>query len=509
MGEYIARPSKFPAQSGRVGFPETVNQLHTLTDKRLVEILSRVSVQDGVLWLDGKPIEANPVETVYTFGLVGKWFEESSDNEPVFSTHYPGSSIMATVTGTTKVIGQFLNTGTGDTEKKTIAVRLNGGQWNRFPLSNSVQVASNLNPSTRYTIEIVYDGWNQTEQLWENQRKFSIRSLTLDDGASLQYTNRKKNVLFIGDSITAGTKTIDSTDSATGSSSVLTFARMLGEKMNANVYHNAFAGKKVIDPFMRENVKLVSANKPVPNYNIHSVVMMMGTNDYQQPSDTFISNYQLLIDSIRDVYPTQRIYIIGLVENLLSNRRISELKTISQNNQNNNVVFIDTTNLSGVTYTDGLHPNGAGSRVIADYLYPLLVANGWDSSGGGTNPNPEPEPEPEPVPTTNIWTDNGKPASYNPLPIGFHSVPLPGSWAGRTMKLSFKAKSATGKMLAMYNDFRGDFSREIVLTSTLTGYEFTFTLTWKDEGNNFIMKRNDNDVDTDIVMQDISLTFVS
>lgn len=484
---------------------ENGRNIKLMSEDDVRNILSRLTIVNNTLYLDGQPISnpsnpspPDPVQPAYSFGKIGKWFDETVNGETVSSSHYPGATIQATVTGTTKVIANFRYSGMGWIEPPIIAVRINGGTWNRYTMADTVQVASGLTKTNTYRIEIVFDGWSQTENLWGSQRKYTFRSLTLDAGGTSTYVNSKKNVLFVGDSITAGTRTVANNDAASGSSAVLSYSQILGDRMNANIYRSAFPGTKVIDTFTRDNVKLVSNNKPVPNYNIHTIIIEMGTNDNLKPSTDFISNYQLIIDSLRTVYPTQRIYIVGLFENQPSIRRNTELATIARNNANNKVTHIDTTDLSGVVYTDGLHPSSAGSQTISNFLYPKLTADGWENGGGLT------VPPTAPVLPGNLWSLSGNPTSYNPLPMTYNSMPVPDSYYGYTFRVSFKGRSNNNSKVVIYTENQKDLGRTVVpLTETFVEHSYTFTVTHREGGNFLFFCPDDFTTDTGIILQDI------
>ena len=480
------------------------------------QILNRLSIVNGVLFLDGQPLAAPsapgnggggsnppPVEITNSFGLVGKWFEETVDGQKVFSSHYPGATIVANVTGTSRVVANFRYSGMGWTEAPVLAIRINGGQWNRKVMGDSVEVVNGLNPSSSYRVEIVFDGWDQNDPLWNNQRKFSIKNIALDETGQLTYVNSKRNILFVGDSITAGTKSVANSTAAAASSAVLSYSQILGDLLNVNVYRSAFPGTKVIDTFTRDNVKVVSNGKAVPDYNIHTVVVCMGTNDYGQPSDTFLSNYQLLINSIREKYPTQCIYILGLVERFMDARRNTELAQIAANNEN--VTHVDTQELLNVAYTDDLHPSAAGAHSIATYVQAKMVADNWEGGGGYTPAPPEENPTPT-VPEGNLWTLGGMQSSYNPLPMAFNSVAIPGSWAGSSLRLSFKARSTNGSSIATYAEWQRDFERTVIpLTSNLTEFSYVFPVTWTQDGNFLFICPANFETDTGIIIQDIVL----
>lgn len=516
MAEVILRSNDTTLRGG--GIPIS-NDLKKMIDNKidmvsLTDILSRITVSNGVLLLDGQPIEQYvPIETINTYGTIGKWFDEVLNGQNVLSSHYAGASIVATVKGTATLTANFRYTGAGFPEPPFLAVRINNGTWERIQMTDSVLVARKLNTEITNTIEIVFDGWNQTDNLWNSQRKFTLKSLIPDNSVPIPYqvvlNNGKKNLLIVGDSITSGTRTLLNNDLASGSSAVTSFARFLSDKMNANLYRSSFPGTKVTDPFTRQNVLEVTSGRRIPDYNIHTIIVEMGTNDYQKPSAEFISNYQLLINALRTVYPTQRIYLVGLFENQVDIRRNTELRTLASTNTN--VTHLDTSSLSGVTFTDGLHPDQNGSIKIADYLYPLLVADGWINGGGqGTTPNnPDPEPvEPDPpvttVPSGNLWTLGGKPTSYNPLPAGHGAViPFPGSYAGTTFTVSFKAHSPKLGELDIYTEYKNDFNQTKKLTATATVYTMEFTVSYAGEGNFlYIAEKGSGDVVlSDIVVQ--------
>lgn len=480
----------------------------------LINLLPRLAVVNGRLVLDGTPTDpppATPDPTLNTFGKLGKWFEETIDGQTVFSTHYPGASIVADISGTTQVTGNFVYTGRGWPEAPRIAVRVNGGAWSWKTMADTVTLATGLNTGQTYRIEIVFDGWNTAEDLWNVQRKFTIKSLTVAASGQVRYTNGKKNILFIGDSITAGTRTNGNGDTSSDQSAVLTYARQLADKMNSNIFPSAFPGRKVIEPFTRTNIGQVSNGIAAPVYNIHTVVVMMGTNDYNQPSADFITNYQLLIDAIRALYPTQRIYILGLVERLPEIRRNAELATIASSNSK--VTHIDTSNIPTVAYaSDLLHPSSAGGTTIANFVYDRLVADDWENGGGkGTTPAPV-DPPPSQVPSGNLWTAAGNPAAYNPLPTGWISMPLPVSYKDTTFRVTFKASSASGSSkVTLYTEYQADFPRTTYsLTPTVQTFSKEFTVTWPgpQDANFLFIIRENFDTHTDINISDIAITKV-
>ena len=432
------------------------------------------------------PGDSTPVTPVISgLAYFGKWFEDTNGR----STHYPGSSIVTNVTGTTSIIANFDYTGAGWQEAPIIAYRLNGGAWERKPVATAVTLATGLTASQSYKLEIVFDGWNQMDLLWNEQLKLTFKSLSISEGATASYTNEKKNILVVGDSITAGTRTLGGTDVARDSSAVAAFSWLLAEERDANLFTSAFPGTKVTDPFTRENVKVVTENVLIPNYDIEEVFIVMGTNDYQIASETFITGYQLLIDSLRTLYPTQPFYIVGLFESLASIRRNTELASLAVSNAN--VTHIDTSRLAGVTYSDGLHPNVAGNRTICNY-----IVNEIENPGGGESP----------VPDGNIWTIAGKQADYNPLPSDWNRIPIPTTYAGYTYEISFTASSAVLGSVRVYTEYSPDFNETIQLTATPTAYTRTFTVTYTTAENNFFyIIPLDFGAHTDIVITGITL----
>lgn len=509
-------------------------EIVTDIDSRLLTVLSQVSVVNGQLYWNGSPINpgqpidpgptnpgptdpgtgnppVDPPISTGTFGLIGKWFDDIMSGQTVYSTHYPGSSIRATITGTTKIGGLFQYTGAGWTEPPIVAIRtrVNGGAfsgWTKKVLNaDTLDLATSLTAGSSYEIEFVFDGWNQTDNLWGNQRKFTFKGFSVDSGATVTYNNTQKNILVVGDSITAGTKSASNTDLAAGSSAVLSFSRFLADRLGVNLFRSAFPGTKVIDTFTRQNVLQVTNGRNVPNYSIHTIIIEMGTNDYQKTSAEFISNYQLIIDALRTIYPTQRIYIVGLFEAQVGIRRNEELAALAASNQR--VTHIDTAALTGVVYTDGLHPDGTGGLAISNYIYPKLVADGWETGGGQAVPEPPPGSN---IPDGNLWVLGGQPASFNPLPAGWISIPFPGSYGGPTnrFRVTFKGRSAKGGKVTVYTEYKNDFGEHVTqLTNTLTSYSYEFTCTYTGDGNFFFFKRNnfDADSDSDIILQDISI----
>ena len=416
------------------------------------------------------------------------------------SSVYAGASFETVVSGTTSVSANFLFSPQGFGLTPKIAVSVNGGNYTRKNMADSVVLASGLNPNNSYTIKVVYDGPDPWDNVWEHSRTITLKDLTLDSGGSyIPTSNTKKNILFVGDSITAGVYSLSSNPEELGSSAIESYPTEIAKRLNINDYRAGFGGAGVTKPgiiglkvqdYVQLDMKEIRSND-----NIHTVVMVVGTND--NPFDTdpavFKTAYQSLISKVRELYPTQRIYLVDIpTGNGSWSVPLKELVA-----ENPKCTFIPTVGWqSQISTTDGLHPDANGAKKLGQLISDAMVLDRWDIGGGQT-----------PVPVeTNLWE---APTSFSPLPLGWGfqtgaQMDMPGSYAGKSFRLTFKAKSASGQKLKFYTEFKANFDNEVVLTDTFTEYSRDFTVTYSSEGN-FLVFINQTGMEDGTIVSDIHI----
>lgn len=437
-------------------------------------------------------VTPDPAHDTVTY--IGRWFNKTIDGVQVPSAMYPGARIAATVNNTSKIIANFKYSNQGFTKVPTIAYRVDGGAWTIKPLADSVTLATGLSTTT-HVVEIVYNSNYQYDPIWGSKLTLSFVGFALDtDGIYTSNTDTKKNILFVGDSISLGIKALANNDEPASSSAINSYSFLTGEKLGADVYVAAFGGAGVSKggsggaPTVKDYVGFDASGVPSDDL-IDTVVMEVGTNDYQYAS--FKTAYLDLMSRVRELYPTQRVYLMDIATG--NDTRKTELTDIAA--LDGNATFVNTDTWT-IETTDGLHPSSIGADVMATKLAEALVADDWANGGGKTVVTP-----------TNLWIAAGKPSGYNPLPTGWPTADTSrlafDGYTGKTFKVDFKAKSAKLGTLNVYTEYKNDFNKHITLTATLTQYSYTFTDTYTGTGNFFNIM--DESAIGDIVISEISI----
>lgn len=120
----------------------------------------------------------------------------------------------------------------------------------------------------------------------------SIRSLSLDDGASFTPVIPKKKVLFYGDSITQGMDCLHPSQ---------TYSARISDALGMAEYNKAIAG----------TTSLPGMAAVREDFTPDLIVVAYGTNDWSMTDTaTFRANYRQLHEAIRTNYPDTRVFAL-------------------------------------------------------------------------------------------------------------------------------------------------------------------------------------------------------
>lgn len=186
-------------------------------------------------------------------------------------------------------------------------------------------------------------------------------------GAISQPTSPRptKRILVCGDSIVQG---------FSATTVELAWAYRLGQLQNASIINHGFGSARISD--------LISDN--LGQYRADKIVVVGGYNDFntQQPLSSFKANMQTILDNIRAIQPTAKVFLGGpwwtsntnTLTPAMYRTQVSDLVSAAADA---NTVLIDT--LAATTndvshHPDGIHPNDLGHAQIAAFLNTLLGA---------------------------------------------------------------------------------------------------------------------------------------
>ncbi|GIF42877.1 GDSL-type esterase/lipase family protein [Actinoplanes xinjiangensis] len=242
-------------------------------------------------------------------------------------------------------------------------------QWRRN-VSGNVTLATGL-PAGEHTIRI---GYRERAGSYTGDPVFG--GLLLAGGARTTAVTRPQNLVeFIGDSITVGQPNANRPFTA--------YPWLTGEALGAGHTQIAQGGACLVsqdcygmmDWFRRSSASASRDDWDFSTYQATGVVINLGTNDIGHGVSTtqFHQNYIVLLERVRQAYPTAHIFAMGTFRN----RYVPETRNaVAARNAagDSKVHFVDTTGWvnTATDTSDNVHPTDAGHAKIAQRLTPVL-----------------------------------------------------------------------------------------------------------------------------------------
>lgn len=245
------------------------------------------------------------------------WFDRRDPRAPRCA--WPGSQIVARFTGTS-LYAKLTDTPVDDDKRETdwITVVVDDAAPKTFALAEGLHVyplATRLDPGA-HTVLI----WKRTEA---DVGTLTFHGFVLDQGASIEpmESPRKRRIVFIGDSITAGYGN-EGTDSschwsARRENNYQTFGAFAARALQADYLAAAWSGKGILRnyeardrttfPELYDRIIPTDERSPLAEKELADVVVInLGTNDvaHQIPSSpAFVVAYRAFVASVRERFP--------------------------------------------------------------------------------------------------------------------------------------------------------------------------------------------------------------
>lgn len=179
-----------------------------------------------------------------------------------------------------------------------------------------------------------------------------------------------KNILFFGDSLTAGYGLLNV---ALESLPALIQAKILAEKFPYHVLNAGVSGETSAGGLARIDLLL---NKPIDVF-----VLELGANDILRgiPPQSTAGNLQAIVNKVKAKHPKAKMALLGMelpqwIPGAFAGAFRAVFKQIAQANQMAFVPFL-LNGVAGVAHLnlrDGLHPTAMGYQIIADKVWPVL-----------------------------------------------------------------------------------------------------------------------------------------
>ncbi len=301
----------------------------------------------------------------------GRWTIKNWVDGKVLYTTNLGSYFRCRVTNTITFSLTVANRHSTLGPSQVYAIRVDRGHWHRFSAQpGKINCHLTLKP---HIIEVMAAGNTDLDDVWYGNQGFAIKGVTLDRAGRLTPAGPRPSIDFIGDSITAGCW-VNGRHAAIDYRPESNFAATCADLLNVDSVRIAYSAGGVLRP-ATGNVpvakefltRIDSQTKWQPN-NPRVVVVNLGVNDRHFTTATFATTYKQFIKQVIATFPNARVMMmVPFAQNFKS--VITAIGTHYQ-------LPVITTAGWCRSYTDGLHPDQAGSinagKQLAQKLSPYF-----------------------------------------------------------------------------------------------------------------------------------------
>lgn len=289
----------------------------------------------------------------------GRWFLH---NEELMSPLL-GSTINFKISHSTHLSIETVNHANEIAPSQFFAVRIDDGQWLRWPATQ--QTITVPLSEDEHQITIMTAGNTDLDDVWFHEQDFAIHSLTVDDQAVIKPVERSQHILVLGDSITAGCWVNGkhaSADYRPESNYVGIASDLLPEWEFHRVAYSAAgvlrSGTGNVPPAKAWLANL-DAHRVAPPAKFELVVIALGVNDRRYSTEQFTTAYRAYVKEVQARYAAP----IALMVPFLQSFRAA----ITMVGKQLGMPVIQTTDWCPST-TDGLHPDQNGSLVAGRHF---------------------------------------------------------------------------------------------------------------------------------------------
>ena len=304
-----------------------------------------------------------PVQLLPLVQRTGRWTIKQDGDEPVLYTTNLGSYLRCRVAGTSRLTLNVADHHSPLGPGQVYAIRVDGQQWQRFGAQpGKIRLALTPGP---HIVEIMTAGNTDLDSVWSGNQGFAIRSLTVDDDSTLTTTPARPVIDFIGDSITAGCW-VAGRHAALDYRPESNYAAVCADLLGADSVRIAYSAGGVLRPatggvpvastFLRQIDRVTSW---IPNHP-QLVVVNLGVNDRRYPLPRFVRAYDQFIHQVITTFPDSPIDLLVP----FSQHFRGQITAIGHQH---GLRVIDTAGWCP-SYTDGLHPDQAGTTSAGHHL---------------------------------------------------------------------------------------------------------------------------------------------
>jgi lysophospholipase L1-like esterase len=271
----------------------------------------------------------------------------------------------------------------------TVRIEIDDAPAVETEIADALELATGLGAG-EHTVTLFVRGMNELEARWSPPLVSATTFLGFTvTGGALAPTARPERlrIEFLGDSITEGVALHAQGPQGQDTPNWRTdgprsYASLTAQKLNAEWRQVGF-GRQGLSiggnggvPKVGDAFNWVYAGVPRDAWQADLVVINQGTNDQLNNVDgaTFAPLYRSLLELVREAYPQAKIAALRPLSGGFGSEIEAQVAALAGAGDMK-VSYIDTAGwTSGGDFTDGVHPNEAGSIKIADRLAAALQA---------------------------------------------------------------------------------------------------------------------------------------
>lgn len=309
-----------------------------------------------------------PPQLISHTTLIGRWTTKLIHHTAVLYATNLGSLIKFDLINSSMLTIDFFNNGNPFGPSQIVAVRIDNQTWHRY-LTNQMPQTIALTWQT-HTVEIMLVGNSDLDDVWDGNQGFALKSIAVSSAAIIKPNTSNQPVTFIGDSITSGCW-INGHHAAFDYAAEANYVAVCADQLHLDATRISYSAAGILNPgtggvpnAMTFLDQIDATTKWLPTTTTR-VILNIGVNDRHFARSEFT---RVLPQFIAQVQMRFRSVPISIMIPFSQTFAPIFRQTVSQLN---NVQLIETKDWH-LSYTDGLHPDAAGSVIAGNRLAEAL-----------------------------------------------------------------------------------------------------------------------------------------
>lgn len=293
----------------------------------------------------------------------GRWAQTSHG---MYTTNL-GARIITQVQGTTTVQWSFsTKANAGDT---WLAYQIDDQPFERLALTDQAFTVT-LPDEQSHVLQVVYSGNSTEDNVWKRHQGLYFDQVQTT-GQLQAVKPAGTPLVFVGDSITAGSW-VAGTTPGQDYRAESNYAALVAEHFNREDIRICYPGTGVVKPgtggvpnaqtFVDHLADQIDWQ---PDFQTDDVIVNLGTPDKKINDNDFRVGFEVVLQKLKLQYPKSRLWVMIP----FSQNHADVIREETPEYENTRLIETKDWDL---TFTDGMHPDLAGSQKAADYLIQVL-----------------------------------------------------------------------------------------------------------------------------------------